>query len=469
MAVLKQKVDGIWMPVSEQNRIVDAVYYVGDDVVLTLKRNSDGLTDTAYLSGSGATRDYAKNSPKPWDEYIQRITAIHVGAGVTSIGAYLFAEHIATKTLVFEDSSTITHLGDRCFWRCQFGGEYTFPGLLGSIEVTVDDAGKINSSIRPGVMMRAFNSCVNLKGITLPDTITAIGDNAFGSCVNLERVTGLRNVESVGTHAFLYTPKLRSIDLNPAVCKTIGAAAFCISPAMSHLDMALWAQTSFGYNSCASANWTEAQLAEIREVKLPTVKLWNGGTESTYKYNKAAGEEYLYGTWTEGGNTYTQYLELGCHSAAVSLVWNILNGKHYTSVGQWWLKEIYGVNREIGLSHYNDIYDAVVATAGLTRKSKVAANSEEVGGTTAIFNVVAVKDAIVNALSRGKPLVCKFWTTQSYGHAVAIIGANAATDKLIVADSTKTSGGRGIVYEVALEDLIGIKTAACVEVYEVAA
>lgn len=148
-------------------------------------------------------------------------------------------------------------------------------------------------------------------------------------------------------------------------------------------------------------------------------------------------------------------------------MWNILNGKHYTSVGEWWLKEIYGVNREIGLNHYNDIQDAVVETAGLTRKSQVTANSEEVGGTTS-FNVAVAKNAIADALSHGKPLVCKFWTTQSYGHAVAIIGANAATDKLIIADTTKTSGGRGIVYEVALEDLIGINTAACVEVYEVA-
>lgn len=268
------------MPVSEQNRIVDAAYYVGENVVLTLRRNSDGLTDTAYLDGSGATKDYANGEAKPWDEYIPKITAIHIGAGVTSLGAYLFDQHMAVKKLTFEDSSTITHLGDRCFRRCQFGGEYSFPGLT--------DA----------TMKRAFNSCVNLKGITLSDAVTAIDDNAFGSCVNLERVTGLRNVESVGTQSFLYTPKLRSIDLDPAVCRSISTAAFCISPAMSHLDMDLWAETSFEYNACASANWTEEQLAEIRAVKLPNVKLWNGGTESIYKYNEAAGKEYLYGTWT---------------------------------------------------------------------------------------------------------------------------------------------------------------------------
>lgn len=440
MAVLKQKVDGIWMPVSEQNRIVDAVYYVGDDVVLTLKRNADGLTDTAYLSGSGATTDYANGEAKPWDEYIPKITAIYIGAGVTSLGDYLFDQHMAVTKLTFEDSSTITHLGDRCFRRCQFGGEYSFPGLTDT------------------TMKRSFNSCVNLKGITLSDAVNAIGDNAFGSCVNLERVTGLRNVESVGTQAFLYTPKLRSIDLNPAVCKTIGAAAFCISPAMSHLDMSLWAQTSFGYNACASGNWTEAQLAEIRAVKLPTVKLWDVGADAIHKYGEVAGAEYLYGTWTQGGTTYHQYLELGCHTAALSYVSNILHGKRYTSIGQWWLNEIYGKDSAVGQAHYNDIADKVVEIAGLNRKTEIVANTD---------GLSAVKQAIVEELSNGNPLICKLWTTQSYGHAVAIIGANAATDKLIIADSTKTSGGRGIVYEVALEDLIGVHQNARIEAYEV--
>lgn len=447
MAVLKQKVDGIWQAVSEQNRIVDAVYYVGDDVVLTLKRNSDGVTDTAYLSGSGATKDYTNGEEKPWDEYIPKITAINVGAGVTSLGDYLFDQHMAVKKLTFEDSSTITHLGDRCFRRCQFGGEYSFPGLTDT------------------TMKRAFNSCVNLKGITLPDTVTAIGDNAFGSCVNLERVTGLRNVESVGIQSFLYTPKLTSVDLNPAVCKTIGAAAFCISPAMSHLDMSLWAQTSFGYNSCASGNWTEAQLAEIRAVKLPTVKLWDVGADAIHKYGEVAGAEYLYGTWTQGGNTYHQYLEFGCYSAALSYVFNILNGKRYTSIGQWWLNEIYAKDKAIGQSHYNDIIDNVVDVAGLKRKIEVFANQDDDGADA--FNLPALKLAIVEELSNGNPLVCRLWTTQNYGHAVAIVGANAASDKLLIADSTKTSGERGIVYEIALEDLIGVHQNARIEAYEV--
>lgn len=459
MAVLKQKIDGIWYPVDEKNRIVDAVYYVGDEVVLTLKRNADGLTDTAYLSGSGATKDYVKDEVKPWEEYIPSITAIHISAGVTSIGAYIFAEHRAVKQLVFEDSSTITHLGDRCFWRCQFGGEYSFPGLLGSIEVNVDDNGNVNSIIRPGVMLRAFASCVNLKGITLPDTITAIGDNAFNSCIKLKSVTGLRNVTSVGKQAFLYTPSMLHVDLSPSVCESIGEAAFAISPAMSRLRQEEWSGTSFGFNACASVNWTEAELADVRSITLPTVKLWNGGADAIHKYGEIAGKEYLYGTWEDGGKPCKQYLDLGCHAAALSVVFNILNGTRYTSVGQWWLNEIYAKDKAVGQTHYNDIFDKVVEVAGLQRKTEIFANADG-------SNLAAVKQTIVNELSNGNPLICHLWTTQTYGHAVAIVGANAATDKLLIVDSTKTSGERGIVYEIAIENLIGAHDNARIEAFE---
>ena len=440
MAVLKQKVDGIWQAVSEQNRIVDAVYYVGENVVLTLRRNSDGLTDTAYLSGEGATKDYTKDDVKSWNEYIPRITAIHIGAGVMSLGTYLFAEHTAVKKLTFEDSSTIARLGDRCFWRCQFGGEYSFPNLT--------DA----------EFKRVFAACVNLEGITLGDAVTAIGNNAFNSCINLRRVSGLRNVASVGTQAFLYTPKLESVDLSPSVCKTIGTAAFCFSPAMSHLNMDVWNGTTFDYNACASANWSEEQLAEVRAITLPTVKLWDVGADAIHKYGEVAGAEYLYGTWAQGGNTYHQYLELGCHAAALSYVFNILNGKRYTSIGQWWLNEIYAKDKTIGQTHYNDIFNKVVEVAGLREKSEISANTD---------GLSAVKQAIADELSNGNPLICHLWTTQSYGHAVAIVGANRATDKLLIADSVKTSGERGVVYEIALEDLIGVHSGARIEAYEV--
>ena len=440
MAVLKQRIDGIWMPVSEQNRIVDAVYYVGEDVILTLKRNSDGLTDTAYLSGSGATKDYTKDDVKPWEEYIPKITAIYIGAGVTSLGAYLFAEHTAVKSLTFEDSSTITHLGDRCFWRCQFGGEFSFPGLT--------DA----------TLTRAFAACVNLKGITVSDHVSAVGDNAFNSCVSLERVSGLRNVEAVGKQAFLYTPRLRCVDLDPTVCRYVDTAAFCISSAMSHLDMNLWAQTLFGHNACASSNWSAEELATLRAVKLPNVRLWNGGADANHKYDENAGEAFLIATWNTGTEIVKRYLDRACKIAALSIVFNIMKNKQYTSVGDFWLKEVYSRNPNIGQNDQQVTESLAVELVGLVETGEVGIN----GG------LPAVKQAIAEQLRKGSPTILNLWTTETYGHSVAIIGANTAADKLIVSDSVKTSGTRGIIYEVALEDIIGVNDNARIEIFEVA-
>ena len=440
MDKIYKRVNGEWISIDEENRIVDFVCYVGENVTLTIKRNTDGVTDTAYLEGAGATKDYTKDEVKPWAEYIPMITAIHIGAEVTSLGDYLFAEHTAVKQLTFEDSSTITHLGDRCFWRCRFGGEFSFPGLT--------DA----------TMSRAFAACVNLEAVKLSDKVTAIGDNAFLNCINLRSVTGLGNVTSVGTSAFMYTHKLFCVDLSPSVCKTIGGSAFYMSPALSHINTAEWNDVTFGYNASASSNFTEDELQAARAIKLPSVNLWQAGFDAVYKYGEAAGEEFIFSSWDTGSSgIYHRYLDTRCHTASLSAVFGILTGKKYSSLGEFWIKEVYTKNPNIGQNDDDQSQELVLEILGLQLKNEVYARN----------GLAALKTAIAAELQNGNPMICSMWFDQSYGHAVAIVGANAATDKLIVVDPIKTSGTRGIVYEVALEDLIGINAQAHVESYEV--
>lgn len=439
MDKIYKRVNGAWIDISEENRIVDFVCCVGENTTLTIKRNTDGVTNTAYLVGDGATKDYTKDEAKPWAEYIPMINAIHIGAGVTSLGDYLFAEHTSVKQLTFEDSSAITHLGDRCFWRCQFGGEFAFPGLTDS------------------TMSRAFAVCVNLEAVRLSDKVTAIGRNAFLDCLKLRSVTGLRNVTSVDVSSFMYTPRLTHVDLSPSVCRSIREAAFCLSPAMSNIDRSAWSGTTFGSNACAAANWTSAELAAARAVALPTVRLWDGGFDANYKYGSAAGEEYLRCSWDSGAGFVKRYLDTGCHTVSLSAVFGVLTGKKYSSVGEFWLKEVYAKDTDIGETHPDLIDSKIAELVGLQNSKEVWAKD----------GLAALKQAIATELSNGKPVICNFWMAAGAGHAVAIIGSDAATDKLIVADGTKTSGTRGIVYEVALEDLIGVNENAHIDTYEV--
>ena len=61
-------------------------------------------------------------------------------------------------------------------------------------------------------MVAVFANDTKLKEITLPDSLTYIGDYAFANCENLEKII-MNNVEHIGKFAFLRCSKLKSITL----------------------------------------------------------------------------------------------------------------------------------------------------------------------------------------------------------------------------------------------------------------
>ena len=61
----------------------------GDNITWLLYKNEDGETYTLEIDGTGNMYSY-KASDIPWKSYNEKITDIVVGAGVSTIGAYLF-------------------------------------------------------------------------------------------------------------------------------------------------------------------------------------------------------------------------------------------------------------------------------------------------------------------------------------------------------------------------------------------
>ena len=97
-------------------------------------------------------------------------------------------------------------------------GEWAFRGCLSLQSVTIPDS---VTSISEG----AFSSCYSLKSITIPDSVTSIGVEAFYYCSSLQSVTIPDSVTSIGDRAFYYCSSLQSVTIPDSVT-SIGDRAF---------------------------------------------------------------------------------------------------------------------------------------------------------------------------------------------------------------------------------------------------
>lgn len=74
-------------------------------------------------------------------------------------------------------------------------GNYAFCGCIGLTSVTIPD-----SVTRIGNY--AFSGCTGLTSITIPDSVTSIGNGAFYKCTGLTSITIPDSVTSIGDDAF---------------------------------------------------------------------------------------------------------------------------------------------------------------------------------------------------------------------------------------------------------------------------
>ena len=91
----------------------------------------------------------------------------------------------------------------------------------------------VKYSIREGtkyINNRAFDFCVKLVSITIPESVICIGDSSFGECHNLSEIKNLGRIETVGHFSFAGCRSLKSIKFNEGLVK-MGGSVFkgCVS------------------------------------------------------------------------------------------------------------------------------------------------------------------------------------------------------------------------------------------------
>lgn len=160
--------------------------------------------------------DYNSLGETPWEE--SSASAIYIADGVTGIGDHAFDGMSTLETIEFENSKSLTKVGEYAFNNCD-----KMVGL--SLDLSnVTTLGKY-----------AFNGCERLgsgennKGVTLSDALTTIPENAFNTC-GLKNVNIPKSCTKIEKNAFAHNSLSEVGELVlPDGLVTIGDSAFVVT------------------------------------------------------------------------------------------------------------------------------------------------------------------------------------------------------------------------------------------------
>lgn len=146
-------------------------------------------------------------------ERCNSLTSVTLSNSVTEIESYAFSG--CSSLLSVTIPNTVTSIGDGAFESCN-----------GFISVGENGSGS-SVEIPSGVtsLYRTFYDCTGLTSVTIPDTITSLGEATFDGCVSLQNVTLGDGITSVGSQTFRGCISLEEIDI-PSGVTGIGSIAF---------------------------------------------------------------------------------------------------------------------------------------------------------------------------------------------------------------------------------------------------
>ena len=124
---------------------------------------------------------------------------------------------------------SVTIIGDDAFLLCYSLSSITIPNSVTSIGDNAFNGSSLTSITIPNSVTSignwAFEDCSSLESVTIGNSVTSIGERAFEACSSLTSITIPNSVTSIGSGAFQYCSSLSSITI-PNSVTSIGSSAF---------------------------------------------------------------------------------------------------------------------------------------------------------------------------------------------------------------------------------------------------
>ena len=191
------------------------------------------------VTGTGDMPDWGYYNNSPWYDYRLDITEIHVGDGLTSVGAYAFKDARNVTTVVLPD--TLTYIGSNGFSYCRALTEIVIPeGVTGIGEEAFSTCESLSNVSLPDGLKEigriAFVHCDALETIVIPDSVTTMGSSVFNNCSILKNVTLSANLTELPAETFTECGALETLEL-PGSITSIGFRAFYRCSALTELTI----------------------------------------------------------------------------------------------------------------------------------------------------------------------------------------------------------------------------------------
>ena len=208
---MKQKISLLFLICILSALNINAEVYEGS-CGTNVRYSLDTSTGLLSITGTGAMNNYSSSSSVPWYSYRSYIKVVEIADGVTSIGEYAFFD--CSKLTSVTIGNSVTSIGSGAFAGCYFEKNDFINNSSLDAEAnnywgaTIVDSRNDGFVIKDGTLLKYIGNDVS---VTIPNSVTSIGNYAFYDCSGLTSVTIGNSVTSIRTDAFIECSALKKV------------------------------------------------------------------------------------------------------------------------------------------------------------------------------------------------------------------------------------------------------------------